>query len=119
MTLRNLTLSAVLALGLVGCDQSKAELDQAKTQITSLTAERDGLKGQLDQANAKVTALQQQVTDLQGKLTAAATPPPAEEAAKPAAGKPAAKKPASRVLTKEQKTDLETHPEVKSGKNRF
>jgi chromosome segregation ATPase len=96
MTLRNLTLIAALALGLGACDQSKAELDQAKQQITTLTSERDNLKSQLDQANAKVTTLQQQVTDLQGKLAAASTPPPATAAAeeKPAA-KTGAKKPAA------------------------
>jgi cell division protein FtsB len=121
MKVRYLTaLTAFLVLGSLGCDPSKEELEKTKTQLTTVSAERDGLKSQLDQANAKVTALTQQVTDLQGKLTAAATPPPAaaEPAAKPA-GKPAAKKGAAKPLTTEQKKEIQAHPETRSGAGHF
>ncbi len=72
-----LIVSALMTLGAVtGCDQSKAELDTTKQQLTAITAERDGLKSQLDAAKQQVTTLTAQVTDLQAKLAAAQTPPP-------------------------------------------
>ena len=77
-----------LALGLAtlfGCDQSKAELQQTKASLASITAERDNLKTQLDHANQRNTQLQQQLSELQSKVQAAA---PAETGM-PATGAPA------------------------------
>ena len=42
-----LILSVLAVAAAVGCDQSKAELDSTKTQLTAVTTERDGLKTQL------------------------------------------------------------------------
>ena len=73
---------ALAGFGLVGCDQSKAELDSTKQQLTAVTAERDSLKTALDQAKAQAAALQQQIDQAKA---AAATPPPAAPA-EPAKG---------------------------------
>jgi len=40
--------AASLILGMLGCDQSKAELEQTKTQLQAVTAERDALKNQVN-----------------------------------------------------------------------
>ncbi len=73
-----LIVSTLVTLGAAaGCDQSKAELDSTKQQLTAITAERDSLKTQLDAAKQQATAMQAQVTDLQTKLAAAQTPPAA------------------------------------------
>lgn len=65
---------AVACLGLLACDGSKAELEQTKGQLQSVTAERDALKSQ-------VSAMQQQLDAANAKLAAAQPPagqPPAE-----------------------------------------
>ena len=62
---------ALVVAGALGCNQSKADLDKTRTDLQTVTAERDSLKTQLDQADTRATALQAQVTDLQTKLTAA------------------------------------------------
>ena len=40
-TIPTLSLFLVLGAGLAGCDQSKAELDSTKQQLTTVTTERD------------------------------------------------------------------------------
>ncbi|HVV49641.1 MAG TPA: hypothetical protein VHO06_08280 [Polyangia bacterium] len=68
----------VLAL-LVGCDASKAELDQTKTTLSSVTHERDDLK-------AQVATLQQQLSSTKAELAKEKT---AEAAAADKNAKPA------------------------------
>jgi hypothetical protein len=82
-----LILSLLAVAAAVGCDQSKAELDSTKTQLTAVTGERDGLKTQLTAAQQQVTALQAQVAQLQAAATKPAEPavaaaPVAEEKGK-------------------------------------
>ena len=48
-----LILSVLAVAAAVGCDQSKAELDSTKTQLTAVTTERDGLKTQLATAQQR------------------------------------------------------------------
>ena len=76
MTMKTIMGVLVLAtLGLVGCDQSKAELDSTKQQLQSVTAERDSLKTQLDQTKAQLAAAQQQLDQMKQAAAAPATPP--------------------------------------------
>ena len=78
--------AATLILGMLGCDQSKAELDQTKTQLQAVTTERDALKGQVTALQGQVTTLQQQLNDANAKLAAAtAAAQPAAEAQRPSA----------------------------------
>jgi chromosome segregation ATPase len=116
-------LAAFVFLGSVtGCDPSKEELEKTKTQLTSVTAERDGLKGQLDQANAKATALQAQVTDLTAKLAAASAAPPAAPVAEekaPAKHAAAHKANTAKPLNTDQKKEMEAHPEARKGAGHF
>lgn len=73
MVIRNVMGALVLAgLGLIGCDQSKAELDSTKQQLQSVTAERDSLKTQLDSTKQQLAAAQQQID--QAKAAQAAPP---------------------------------------------
>lgn len=82
MAIKNVMGALVLAsLGLVGCDQSKAELDSTKQQLTSVTAERDSLKTQLDQTKAQLAAAQQQLDQMKQAAAAPATPPSGAAAA--------------------------------------
>jgi hypothetical protein len=112
--------SVILAGALLvtaACDPSKPELDKTKTELTTVSAERDSLKAQLEQANGKVATLTQQLADANAKAAAAAAPapPPEPEPEKKGAGKhpakPAAKPetPAAMVETKK----------VTTGKSRF
>src|SRR5512144_3108376 len=65
MAIKNVMGALVLAsLGLIGCDQSKAELDSTKQQLQSVTAERDSLKTQLDATKAQLAAAQQQLDQM-------------------------------------------------------
>ena len=82
--IRGVFVAAVLAAGVIACDQSKAELDQAKVQLQTITAERDALKAQITTLQGQVTALTQQLADANAKLVAAAQPAP--EAQTPASG---------------------------------
>jgi hypothetical protein len=103
-----LTILGVGLLSLIGCDQSKPELERTKTALIAVTAERDAVKNQLAEANAQNTQLQQQLSDLRAK----ATPPPeaATEAAAPA--EPAAKTKPLRSARKPVNTEpaAETRP---------
>ena len=50
MAIKNVV-GAAASIGLVGCDQSKAELDSTKQQLATVTTERDSLKTQLAAAS--------------------------------------------------------------------
>jgi phage shock protein A len=67
--------AALLAMGMVGCDQSKAELDQTKMQLQTVSTERDSLKNQVNTLQGQVTTLTQQLSDANAKLAAAAAGP--------------------------------------------
>jgi len=71
----------LVSVGLVGCDQSKAELETTKTQLTSVTAERDALKTQLDSTKQQLAAAQQQLDQMKQAAAAPATPPSGAPAA--------------------------------------
>jgi chromosome segregation ATPase len=117
----------VIAGALVGCDQSKAELDKTKADLVTVTAERDSLKTQLDQANGRLAGLQQQVTDLQAKVAASATaaaPPPADDKPDAKGAKHAAKKGPAKAgaaspappPSAEKMKELQKAPEARSGR---
>jgi hypothetical protein len=72
---------ALVGVGLVACDQSKAELESTKQQLTAVTTERDSFKSQLDQAKQQLAALQQQLDA--AKAAQAAPPAAAPPAAAP------------------------------------
>jgi chromosome segregation ATPase len=76
---------ALMSLGVVGCDQSKAELDSTKQQLQAVTAERDSLKSQLDTTKAQLAAAQQQMDQMKAAQAAPAAQPSGAAAA-PAAG---------------------------------
>src|SRR4030081_2628884 len=82
MAIKNILGALAVCIGLVGCDQSKAELDTTKTQLQAVTSERDSLKTQMDAQKAQLAALQQQIDQMK---TAAAPPvaPPSGAPAKP------------------------------------
>jgi len=71
---------AFLSLGILACDQSKAELDQTKAQLQAVTAERDALKTQVGALQGQVTTLTKQLSDANASLAAAQAPKPAAEA---------------------------------------
>ena len=61
---------AVAVFGMVGCDQSKAELDKTKAQMMTVTSDRDALKGQVTNLTTQVQTITQQLNDANAKLTA-------------------------------------------------
>ena len=77
-----------LALALAGaCDASKPELEKARKDLATVTAERDDLKGKLAQATSEVGTLKKENEELkakaagcsghaQGRRQGAARPPP-------------------------------------------
>jgi outer membrane murein-binding lipoprotein Lpp len=71
----------LVGLGLVGCDQSKAELDSTKQQLQAVTAERDSLKSQLDATKAQLAAAQQQMDQMKAAQAAPAAQPSGAAAA--------------------------------------
>ena len=77
--------AAFVILGMLGCDQSKAELEQTKTQLQAVTTERDALKTQVSALQGQVTTLQQQLNDANAKLAAAAAAAQPAQAQHPAA----------------------------------
>lgn len=98
-------MSSILALGAVGCDKSKPELDKCRIDLTKVQGELTAAKGELDAAKQQVAdlttrfeqvnkereALLVRVTQLEAAQQPPAEVPPAAEK-KPAAKKPAAKK---------------------------
>ena len=114
MAIKNVVGALLLAsIGLVGCDQSKAELDSTKQQLTSVTAERDSLKTQLDATKAQLAAAQQQLDQMK---QAAATPPPTAPTGAPAAPAHHAKGgEAERRLRRAPTPAQEVHEQAKKG----
>lgn len=74
MSVRKVLGTLALVAGFAGCDQSKAELDSTKQQLTAVTTERDALKSQIDAAKMQATTCQ---TQLDAMKAAQAAPPPA------------------------------------------
>src|SRR5215470_6549480 len=75
--------AACLILGMLGCDQSKTELEQTKAQLQTVSGERDALKNQVSGMQQQISALTQQLGEANAKLAAAAQP--AAQAQPPAA----------------------------------
>ncbi len=91
MTMRPLLAGlAGLVLALAGaCDASKPELEKARKDLATVTAERDDLKGKLAQATSEVETLKKENEELKAKAAPAA-------AAAPKAGAKGQPKPATK-----------------------
>jgi hypothetical protein len=65
--------AVVAALAMGACDSSKPDLEKTRAELSSITADRDGLKAQLEAEKTHEAALAAQVTDLNAKLATAQT----------------------------------------------
>lgn len=73
-------------LSLLGCDQSRAEVDSMRQQLATVTSERDSLRTQLDTTRGQLDAARKDLDE--ARRQAAAPPAPAAQEAAPAVTPP-------------------------------